>query len=221
MFIIFRWWFFAGALGIGLLVKGGVEAQLASKCSDEPTPIEVKDLESGAQLDQPYVKVGQHVALYRETVTRQRKTGTVESVMYPIVEEGHPYLEAWERLLTKYGCYEDIPIGQIPTLDGVRVLVLAGPKTPSWDEAQRGQSRVETQVVGVAFPFAKLSKDEKEEVQAALERHDLSQVIVVQAGRTPMPITHCIAFLVCGAVALGWAIKRFRRPAVVEHARSA
>ena len=154
MIVVFRWWFFAGAAGLFLLAKGGVESELSLRCSAEPSPMELGDLENGAALPQGFVRIGKHHALFHATVARER-SGRIQRVLFPIASLENEYAAEWDRLRTRYGRVGDVPVGQVPKLDTVRVLVIAGPESETGRDALRGEGRIEPEVVGIVHSFAR------------------------------------------------------------------
>lgn len=211
MFVIFRWWYFVGAGGVALAAYGGIETNFALKSGPEPTAVTMEQLTNGAPPPQPWVKLGAHVALLDRQVAFER-SGRVKFVLHPIVGPEHPYLQAWKAVLARYGRVEDVPVGQLPRLDDVRVLVETR-SLSSVDPRSNGASAVDA-VEGMLHNGSSLNTDERRLVENMLPGHDHARLLVLEAGRRPVPAAFAIGLLVAGFVAICWAVKIYRRPAV-------
>ena len=206
MILVLRWWYFAGIAGIAATAFGCIETKLAFDSGAEPTPVTIEQLSTGVVPTQPWVRLGPHVALLDHAVWLESR-GRVRSAFHPVVAESHPYIEAWRVLAKRYARVEDVPVGQLPLLDSIRVLVQTKTKP-----ANASRATVEG-VEGMLFSGSTLSPDERDLVEDRLSVRDVQRLLVLEAGRRPWPVAVAIGTTVLGLLTIVWAIRRFRRPA--------
>ncbi len=109
--------------GIALGIFGYEEFQTATKSSDTPVSVPLGMLEAGETPENPYLTIGEHWALFGETVYRE-KSGRVEYAYYPIISHQHPHNVASDEVILRYEeLEEEIPDEAWPQLQSYRVLV--------------------------------------------------------------------------------------------------
>lgn len=196
MFIIFRWWYFAGIAGIGLTIYGGVETKLALQSSSEPIAVTIDDLDSGTPLAQPFVRLGAHVALEPLGVARRAKRSKTSKVVYPLVGVEHPIVRALaDRPRTK---------SELPGFADCHVFALRQGTVLS-TAARTGEG-----LEGTVFDFEELSTEERNLVTLAVPSVDRAAVRVLEVGRRPKPLALVIGSLLAGITLVGLAIRLFR-----------
>jgi hypothetical protein len=203
VFVVFRWWYFAGVGGLVASVLGGIETSLALKSGAEPVPVTIEQLTNGTLPPQPWVRLGPHVALLDHAAWLESR-GRVRAAFHPVVAADHPYLEAWRVLTARHGNPNDVPVGQLPRLSGVRAVVES--KSRPGDAGIVEVASAE----GMLFAGSSLSRDEEALVESRFHV-DARQLLVLEVNRRPWPIAFAIGALVLGLATLGWAIRRFRR----------
>lgn len=197
MFIIFRWWYFAGIAGIGLTVYGGFESRLAMRSGAEPIAVTIDDLEACKALAQPYVRLGEHVALEPLGISHRAKRGA-STVVYPLVAPENPIVRALaDRPQTK---------SELPGFADCHVFALREGVSLSQS------SRMGVALEGTVFDFEGLSAAERNLVTLAVPNVDRTAVRVLQVGRRPKPLVLTFAMTLAGLALLGLAIRLFRGP---------
>lgn len=195
--IIFRWWYFTGIAGVGLCVFGSIETNLALQSGTTPIVVTIADLEGGQPLAQPFVRLGEHVALERLGVSHRRRRGQ-SKVLYPLVAVDHPIVRA---LREPPASKSDLPGFADCHVFALRDDDRLAPTTP----------RVAA-VEGTVFAFDGLSSDEQRLVTLAVPSVDRERVRVLEVGRRPRPLFVAIGCLIAGVLLLLAAIRLFRGP---------
>jgi len=205
MLIIFRWWYFLGIGGIGLTAFGAVETGHELDSEPEPALVSLAALESGAAPPQPYVRLGANLAMY-PMLAYQERSGRIENVCYPLISEDHAYVQAWRKLAERYGD-ADVPPGEVPVLDGVRVYAF----DKQWKQLADLPSDTATNesLEGLLFPVKKLGDKERQLLVTSSGRPVQSDVLVLEVGRKPRSLLTCIQFLAVGVALLVLAVLRF------------
>lgn len=195
--IIFRWWYFTGIAGLALCVFGSIETNLALQSGTAPIVVTIDDLEGGQQLAQPFVRLGEHVALEQLGVTHRRRRGQAK-VLYPLVGVNHPIVRALQSPpSSKAG---------LPGFEDLHVFALR-----DGDSLARGAPRLAS-VEGTVFAFDALSSTEQNLVTLAVPNVDRERVRVLEVGRRPRPLIVAIGCLIAGVLLLLAAIRLFRGP---------
>jgi len=197
MFVIFRWWYFTGMAGIGLTVYGAIETNLALRTNSEPIAVTMADLESDKPLAQPYVRLGEHVALELLGTSTNSKKVADRKTLYPIVGVDHPIVEALEK---KAKSKSDLPGFSDCHVFALRNGPAATPKVRRSAAAE-----------GVVFGFDELSEIEQRLVSIVVPSVDRAAVRVIELDRRPVPLVRCLGALVAGLAFTALAIRLYRR----------
>ncbi len=208
MIIVFRRWYFVGVTGLALTIWGAVEAKHSTRSKSEPIDVEIEALHDGDDLEQPYVRLGRHIALHDQTIMWGPERGDrIDWVLYPIVPSEHPYVAALDRISERYEAGDEVPEAEWPVLWGVNAFVLC----KQWgDESQVPlQSEAEHNVEGIVFTWDDLDKDEKDGLRMLCRDLDKSRVRVLEFGRRPKPFWVMALLGTAGVLLLGLAVKLF------------
>lgn len=201
MLIIFRWWYFLGLGGLGLVAVGVVETNLALESGSEPLSVSLDDLQSGQPVVKPYVRLGEHVALYPYAAYVEKGASKrVDTVLVPIVDPGHVILhELQEAARSKDP--------QPPELRRVHVFLQT-----KGDAALQAEPRKVAQLEGIVRRYDKVSSDVRNLVRTIDPQIDTTKVRVIEAGRRPKALAVTIGMVVAGVALLVLAVRKFRGP---------
>lgn len=217
MIIVWRWWYFLGIAGIVLVTWGAVETGHATASGAEPADVAVAALQRGDGGTQPFVRIGEHVALYGHAVGwGDEDNDRLDWSIYPIIAKDHAYLAAWHALDERYPNPDDIPESEYPRLDGVNVFVM----TERWktvDDMQDGSELV-SGLEGLLFEYEKMDKDEIGALRSIQPSLDQAHVRLLEEGRRPRPLWLCLTLGVGGVLLIGQAVRSFRRVGAQERA---
>lgn len=209
MIVVWRWWYWLGLGGIALIGWSTVEAKHATASGTQPIEVSLADLAAGAAIAQPYVRLGEHVALYADSIGwGPRRGNRLDWSIYPVVPPDHGYLEAWRKLAERYPDPDDVPAGAIPRLEQVHALVL----TKRWrtTDANPGGNEQVAGLEGLRFRYDELDRDESSVVNELLPDFDPERLWVLEEGRRPRPLWLCWALGAAGVVLLVQAVRLFR-----------
>lgn len=204
MLIVFRWWYFAGVLGLALLIYGGSEARLALQSTSEPVAISFADLEKNDLGAMRHVRLGQHVALEALGVSLTRGSReTVEKVAYPLLAIDDPYLQ-------RVAALDPSKEQKVPDLNDAHVIAVRSVVSDNGE--LRDTFETVDAVEGVLFDYAALDLDERKLVDALAPQVAHGRVRIIEIGRHPKPLALAIAIAIVGLASLGLAIRLFRGP---------
>ena len=209
MLIVFRWWYFLGVTGLVLLGVGIAEIRIATRTATEPEAIRVQELEGGKLPTQPYVRLDAHYAVFESTVY-EHKRERIKDLIYPVVSEQHPWSLAWQRLQEKYSSPDQIPTGEIPALEPIRVLMLSDRFDKVDDIPDSG--RDEPAAEGILFTWDELDSGERDLVEMLVSGPAAEQVVVLDLDRKPRSLAFSIGMLISGVVASFFAVGMFFKP---------
>src|SRR5262245_57901110 len=167
---------------MGLAMHGAPELALALHVNSEPVAVELDELAARPEIDQPLVRIGEHIALHQAGTTfhtgfRFRR----ERCAYPIVAAAHGTLDPAQR---------------------PRVFVLANGRL------DRTPRESVPELVGIARPLAALGDPERRIVGQLARGED--GVVVIERDRRPHLLASLLEVL-ASAVFLAWAVSLFTR----------
>ena len=179
MLIVWRRWYFAGVLGAGLAIHGAPELALALHTNSEPVTVALDELVARPEIENPYVRIGEHVAMHGSGTTfrtgyRVRK----ERCAYPIVAAGRA------------------PDAAQP----FHVFVLANGRL------DRSPRVTAAGLSGIARPLTALGNPERRIIGALARGED--GVVVIERDRRPHLLVSLLEVL-ASAVFLAWAVSLF------------
>lgn len=199
-----------------LIVVGGVlafmgyeEFVVSQKTSDTAMEIALADIEKNQALDNYFVNVGPHWAVYPGLIynyeaskygsDEPKDSSKVNFAYYPIVSNDHPYVVATDALMEKYGSAEAIPDEAWPAFKQFAVLVktkrfkTVGQLPEDWGE----EAYVEGLVVNVVDP---LDTEESNLIRQSFPGIDLQRVLILEQGRTPSSSMQSIGMMAGGGI---------------------
>ncbi len=111
-------------LGGGFVFWVGLgEFKLGLGASQVPLQCALSQLENGAEPPDKHLTIGEHWALFPAWVGWGKGGGDkLDRIYYPIVSQDHPFNQAWDAVIEKYGDNE-IPEDETPRLKSLGVLV--------------------------------------------------------------------------------------------------
>tara|TARA_R110002096_G_scaffold13623_12_gene48041 strand:+ start:1345 stop:1998 length:654 start_codon:yes stop_codon:yes gene_type:complete len=198
-------------VGIAVIFYGFSEFRLSKAASDEPTTLELAEIESGtADLSNAHVVIGPHVADYYECIfeyeggNEMKDTDKVTYAYYPILSSQHPYVVGMNRLYEQHpeGIPEEIPL---PDMGVISVLV----KTEQFPTiADIPEDMIlEKQVQGLFVnKIEKLDKDEIDLLKDSYPAIDPEKVLLLDKARTPTPAGITFGIMGGGALVCVFAI---------------
>lgn len=178
-----------------LCVIGFQEWRVSRGTSSKPVDVKLADLESGKPASNNYVKIGEHHAVYYETVysCRQSKYATGEpspdtSVSYsyhPVISASHPFVKKLGALEQKYGRLDKVPATEkFPTIDSFCVLI----KTKKYDKIRdlpTGFKRVQSIQGMIINDIESLDKEEEKLIKQSFPNLDVDKVLILEENREP------------------------------------
>ena len=210
MIIIWRWWYVFGIAGLALTIWASAETRHAAASTSVPVDVAASALQRGDEAEQPFVRIGSHVALYDHAVGWGPEIGDrLDWAVYPIVSADHPYLEAWRELERRYADLDDVPDDEVPVLAGAHLFV----RTERWrtvDAMLPGFEQVES-VEGLLFDYSGCSRDERSVLREIQSELDKSRLRLLEEGRRPRPLWLCVALGVLGVSLLVLAVRSFMK----------
>ncbi|MEM1296404.1 MAG: hypothetical protein AAGH89_13635 [Verrucomicrobiota bacterium] len=179
-------------VGIAVIFYGFSEFKLSKAASDEPTALELADIEAGeADLSNAHVLIGSHVADYYECIfeyeggNEMKDTDKVTYAYYPILSNQHSYVVGMNQLFAQYpdGIPEEIAL---PDMGVISVLVKTEEFPTIGDIPEEMAS--EDQVQGLFVN--KVEKLDQEEIDLLKESYpaiDPENILLLDKARTPTP----------------------------------
>lgn len=204
-------------LAFGLVVGGGIvgylgyqEYQVGADASPTAVHCDLEDLENGSEPPDNHLQIREHWAIYPAWVGwGDTQSDRLDYVYYPIVSETHPYNQAWDDLLARYGDAE-IPENLHPQLTSLAVLV----KTERFQ--REGEIPMEWQKVPsitglLVQDIETLKNDEAQAIQQNFPGLSLANVMILEEGRQPKSPTTAMAMMLLGVGLVGGGVVAFGR----------
>lgn len=191
-------------IALGLVLGGAVvgylgfeEYKVGAGASTVPIRVELSALEVGGELPDNHLEVGPHWAIFPAWVGwGDQDSEQLDHIYYPIVSESHPFNQAWDDLLARYGDQE-IPEAEIPQLSSLAVLVKS--KRYDRESAVPEQWEEVDSITGlVVNDIDSLKSDEEELIRETFPALSLDGVLVLEQDRAPKSASSSL-----GIVALG------------------
>jgi hypothetical protein len=194
---------------------GHSEYRLQEKASADPVQTDLAELEMGHPLPNIHVELGAHWKLLDEIIYAYevKKDQDPESpdvrvryAYYPLISDGHPHSQAYDRLFEKYGLEASVPESEYPVLQEFAVVVRteeyktvgAIPSDGFWEPGE--------QLVGlVVNDVRKFDAEERALLQTSYPKLSLDRLLIVEEGRKPESLANCLLWMAGGIalVALG------------------
>lgn len=201
---MWRLYIFLVVVGIALAGYGGREYMLGKDSSAEPEAITIEQLETGVP-DNPYRRLGRHVAVLDNVVYQEVKrngSSSVDYSYYPAVSD----LE-WQVALAKHGIGPDQKFDVGPIVRSLPIKVVV--KTRRWKtvdelkaELQRDENLFRQELIGtVTNRIDSIGSKEAELLKQASPSFDPNTTVIIEEGRKPTGVGVAIA-LIAGGVAL-------------------
>lgn len=206
MIIVWRWWYFLGLAGLFLTVWGSIEVKHSAASGASPVAVSIDHLDRGEDVEQPFVRIGAHVALYGFTTSWVSEgEDRIHWSIYPVVPEGHAFV----RALAAASGGDARDDHELPELESVHTFIL----TDKWRRERDlpGGLAAVAKAEGMLFRWSDLDKDEREVVRSIQPQVDPERVRLLELGRSPKPMWLCLAACAVGAVAGLIAIRLFFR----------
>ncbi|MCA8947922.1 MAG: hypothetical protein KDE27_00370 [Planctomycetes bacterium] len=210
MIIIWRWWYFLGLGGAGLMIWSNVEMRHSLASGTSPVEVTIEALQRGDPVAQPYVRVGEHEALFGLGLEGGRKR-KVDWVVYPVVDRNHRYVTAWRELERRYPDPRRAPRGALPQLDGASVFVLDKRPGSRGQVHLRPAPNLVAAAEGLLFRWDDLDRHETDALLAIQPQLDRSRAFVLEIARRPRPLWLCVVLATLGTILLVVAIRLFRK----------
>ncbi len=211
------------ALGL-LILLGAIITFLAyqqmlisQKARADATEMRLEDVETGKQVDNLHIKIGEHFAMYPTAIISYERTGRahqkyleehtrLEDVHYPILSNSHPFIQKLIYLSDKYGDLDKVPDGLIGRPENFSVLV----KTKRIKRARDMPDCVliENNLRGVIVnPIKGPSRKTKRLFKERYPKVDFDKVLLLEEGRKPWPLMLCYACLLVGICLISFCLK--------------
>ena len=120
-------------IGCGLVVAGLLSFKEYLVLTEDPTVVNLYNLEQGLRLDSRHLLLQGHIALFPEAAyTYDVPDGgskgpqpnySVDHIYYPVVSRKHPYVKKITQVARTYGGLRRIPDSARPKLETFAVLV--------------------------------------------------------------------------------------------------
>jgi hypothetical protein len=181
-------------IGATLIFKGYEEFKVSQKTSDVASEVELADLEKSGALENNYVTIGEHWAVFPACIyeyktskydSKEPNNSTkVTSTYYPIISNAHPYIVTTDALALQYGGYDKIPDEKRPDFKQFAILVKTnkyktiGAIPEDWLE----QNQVTGLVVNEVDP---LESDEMNLLRENFPRLNFDKVLILEQDRVP------------------------------------
>jgi len=193
--------------GSVLAFMGWQEYGLLQQSSAEPQPIELSQLEAGQAPPSLHIQLGHHWKLWPEFIYSYRlKEGQeegpdtrVDYVYYPIISEGHPHSQAFDRLAERYEAGEELTQADWPVLKSFAMLVRTKQFERVRDLPTDGEWGEADQMVGmVVNDIRRLDAEEKSLLLQSYTSLDLGKVLIFEEGRQPESMAYCLGMMALG-----------------------
>lgn len=221
-------------IGLLVAVAGGVAAWMGwQECivsrgaPATPTPVSLGSLETGTLLESNFIRLGQHVRMYSNSIYRYRKGSAREGgnplpstpvtrTWYPVLSTEHPYIQAVLDLQDEYGAAENVPDDAWPRLTSFRVLVKSSEFRTVGDIPD--ENLIEDSIQGlVVSRIETLEDDEARLLRESFPGIDPRTVLLLEKDRRPASAARYLGLLGGGGAGLlvgllivlaGWAASR-------------
>ncbi|MBN2444644.1 MAG: hypothetical protein JXJ04_25035 [Spirochaetales bacterium] len=180
--------------GGALIFYGFQEYTLVSGAKTEPLEIDLAEIENNTSIDNNYINIGPHIALYSGSIFEYEYDRSGNSdytgnsplnyTYYPIISESHPYFDEVDKLEKEYGSVDDIPDDLWPGIDYFSVLV----RTTDFKIVRDipDDWRYEENVSGILINKIKsLDNEEKKLLQETFPDMDMEEVLLLEKDRVP------------------------------------
>jgi hypothetical protein len=203
---------------IALLIYGVREYMLGRGSGSEPAAISIEELEAGVP-DNPYRRLGPHIAVFDNVVYSQRKRGGSDSVQYayyPAVSK-----KALDEAVAKFGkgAGDAAAAALLRTLP-IKVIV----KTRRWKsvdeikaEVDRQDSLFRTELVGTVINrIDSIGTQEVELLKGVTPNFDPKTTVIIEEDRKPTAPALAMGLIAAGVVLAVaplpiWLIRRRRQ----------
>jgi hypothetical protein len=185
--------------GAAVAFFGYQEYTVSSGASEIPVHCELRDLETGSELPDNHLEIGEHWAIFSTWVgSGEYNSDQLDYIYYPIVSEESPYNQAWDNLLARYGDNE-IPESEYPSLKSLAVLV----KTKKYK--REGAIPQEWEKVGsvtglVINDIESLGPEEKRLLLQSYPELSLQNVLILEEDREPKSVITAVGTILLGGV---------------------
>ncbi len=195
-------------LGGGFVFWVGLgEFKLGLGASQVPLQCALSQLENGTEAPDKHLTIGEHWALFPAWVGWGKGGGDkLDRIYYPIVSQDHPFNQAWDAVIEKYGDNE-IPEDETPRLKSLGVLVKSRRfKTASAIPEEWKQVAAITGLI--INGIGELSNQEENLLREQFPDLVLADIMILQEGREPKSRLAAVGMMLLGVllVAGGGAI---------------
>ena len=193
--------------GCVLAFFGIQEYRVSMGTSAEPELVDLHALETGAEISNNHVKVGEHVAVFGACVYEYEESSLggmndsskVTHLYYPIISDEHDFFQAINRLAEKYGDPFDAPDAEWPDIDEFAVLVKTKRFSTIGSIPDGLQDEGEVQGL-VVNRISSLDSEEKQLVNQSFPRLDLNKVLILEQDRHPASLAKSLGMIAGGMV---------------------
>lgn len=195
-----------GRIAIAIMVGGGAlayfgyeEFRVGAGASATPVHVELASLESGTPPPDNHLEIGPHWAIFPVWVGwGDQDSDKLDYIYYPIVSETHPYNQAWDSLLARYG-EQEIPESEIPQLSSLAILVKSK-RYPTESAIPIQWENVESIEGLLVHDIESLKSGEEKALHESFPGLSLSDIMILEQDRRPKSTLVALAMMGGGVV---------------------
>lgn len=211
---------------LGLIIIGAVlafvgyeEFVLSSIAKQEPTTVDMYELETSTSVDNAHIKITEHDAIYGGMVYsyKQKKGDTgeptgsslVSETYYAVLSTQHSFIESLEALWVQYpdGIPDEV---EYPELNNIRAIIKTK-RFETVDELPEASIQRESELQGIVInEIESLGTSELNLLQESFPGVDLDRVLLIEEGRKPSSSTNAMGMMGGGVlmslVGLYWLV---------------
>jgi len=197
-------------IGAALGYYGFQEYTLSEGASEEPTYVELAELEAGNIPENSHLLIGPHWRIYAGSIFEYEQnsweTGepgpkaTVNYTYYPIISFEHPFILQLASLEEEYGELEQVPdeewpedVGNIAVLVKTKKYKNVGAIPEEWLDSEKIQGLVINEIES-------LDSEERKLIRESFPSAELDKVLLLEEGRKPATAGKAYGLLGGGAI---------------------
>ena len=198
-------------IGGGFLCYYGCnEYTVSSGTGSEPLDVSLADLESGTEIDNNYVKLGEHICVWDGCIFEYEMaegaspsaeppaSAKVNHAYYPVISGSHPFIVGLNALEEEHGSLENVPENAVwPDLSTFAVLIKTGRfnTVGSIPDGLGDSAGIKGLIIN---RIASLDAEEARLIKGSFPGINLDKVLILEENRTPTGAMASIGMMIGG-----------------------